>query len=110
MGSGGVLGEVTLRSLLNVAFLNNMVPVRTGVRMVVLTDLFVHPAARRKGWACKLIKSAVAYADTNGLDLALEACPYGTIDGACEHSLVKLYKVFGFKKVKEYYMVRRYEA
>lgn len=104
IGAGGFLGEVTLRTV------DSPWPFkRSAVRTVELTDLFVHPARRGKGWSRELLRVATTYADVRQLDLILRVCAHGKKRGPGNNKLIQLYESFGFVQSLAYqkHMTRR---
>lgn len=116
VGAGGFLGEA---SVVEVPALNADMyrTARPAVRLLELTDVYVHPLRRGRGWATRLLQSAVDWADGAGVDLVLRACPYGPLadrggraltrlDSA---ALAKFYVSYGFRPRKGdlHIMVRR---
>lgn len=105
IGAGGFLGEVTLRALDEQFWLFRS----TEARMVELTDLFIHPQRRSKGWSHELLAVATAYADKQDLDLILRVCAHGKKRGLGNDKLIQLYEAHGFVRSLAFqkYMIRR---
>lgn len=70
-----------------------------------LTDFYVAPKYRRKGYGKKLLKKAMAYADKKGLELTLRIAPYGK-EAMSRNKLITLYRRFGFIIIDTVKMVR----
>lgn len=93
IGSGGFIGEVSIID-------------------GTLTDLYVHPLRRGKGWGHKLMRKAVKWADKGGLRLKLRVHPFGkqTVRSARKiaprEGLINLYKQYGFRRVNGAWMIR----
>ena len=66
---------------------------------VELTNLYVHPLRRGRGWANELLSTAKEFAYDNNWNLFLRAVPYGK--DPCEvEQLIALYKRHGFKSTR----------
>jgi GNAT superfamily N-acetyltransferase len=99
VGKGGFLGEVSLYTLAEdtAAYIP-----RKGVTCLELTDLFVHPQRRGRGWATELLTTATKYADDTATDLFLRVVSYGKVSGASVEALTALYAAHGFKPFRRY--------
>lgn len=84
-------------------------------RLLELTDVYVHPLRRGLGWAAALVRSAVQWVNSRGIDLVLRAQPYGpTADRnkrkfskMQEAHLIEFYAGFGFRLCVRNVMVSR---
>jgi GNAT superfamily N-acetyltransferase len=111
-GSGGFLGEV---SLVEPDEWDAKTYARKGVELLEMTDVYVHPLRRGRGWARELVQTAILHADKEGLDLFLRTIAYGKTQhrrrwGALStEELAAFYAKFGFKARKDdpRVMVRR---
>ena len=111
MGAGGFMGEVRLDPIVDPVVLRK---VQRGRPLLFLTELYVHPLRRQKGWANELIRTCTAYADTAGIDLWLYAYPFGNGERMTVKQLVTLYGTHGFRPIKgagyQDEMVRRWRG
>lgn len=104
IGAGGFIGEVSL-----VAVPPEYPALNVSARCALLTDFYVHPLRRRRGWGEALLTAALQHADKHAIDLVLWAQPHGTRKhGRLNASqLVALYSSHGFNYFgKEGDMVR----
>lgn len=62
----------------------------------VLTDLYVDPVHRGKGYSNRLMNKALSWADRRGLRLSLRVSPYGRGKLLPSWELVKFYERYGF--------------
>lgn len=95
LGEGGFLGEVTLQRL-SVA---DSYVLQDGVPCYELTNLYVHPKRRGKGWATQLMETALEFSKKRGADVFLRVVPYGCAP-ADSTRLIKFYRSYGFKQVR----------
>lgn len=103
IGAGGFIGEVTLRAITSANVVNKVKKERD---LMFLTNLFVHPLRRGRGWAQALLQTATTYADRSGVDLWLYARPYGCtrtkagrVHRLAEDELRRLYRRHGFRDI-----------
>jgi GNAT superfamily N-acetyltransferase len=94
MRQGGAYGEVLLKRLHDGEY--------------ELTDLFVHPFVRRKGWGVQLMQAACDWANKEKVDLYLRVCAHGKGSIMDNDALSAWYARFGFRvcPVGEYDMRR----
>jgi len=93
IGKGGFIGEV---SLFELAEADMYVKGRSKRTYVELSNLYVHPLRRGRGWARELLKVAIAHARQNNHVVFLRAVPYGTAPHTLG-DLLALYARYGFK-------------
>jgi GNAT superfamily N-acetyltransferase len=94
MGAGGFIGEVSLFAL---AESDQYVRGRGDDRMYVeLSNFYVHPLRRGRGWGRELLTTAIAYAQGSGWVIFLRVVPYGRSPSSVDELLV-LYRQHGFK-------------
>ena len=114
VGTGGFVGEASLAKL----DANELTHRRDGIFMVGLTDVYVHPLRRRRGWGRKVLKLAVRWADSRRCDVYTYIQPYGPthlkdgreVSAPDPETLRKLYNEYGFKTSRRdsSVMVRRW--
>ena len=80
-----------------------------------VSDLEVHPARRKQGWAHTLLDTLTAHADRNKIDLWTYVSPFGELfPGADTSALICLYEDHGFELVTEpeyeHEMLRRWRT
>lgn len=82
-----------------------------GSRMLELTDLWVEPKARGRGWGVELLRAACAWADDNHADLFIRVVAYGRERPRAEVvDLMKFYSRAGFvsRRSDQREMVRKW--
>lgn len=94
-------------------------PRRKSTPLLELTDMYVHPLRRGRGWAQELLNTAVTWADTHQTDLILRAAAYGPQKDRNKRPMPRLNKAelrvfyarFRFKshKADPCIMVRRWQ-
>lgn len=104
VGAGGFIGEVTVRPVTDPDVLRAVQ--RPGVPLLFLTELFVHPMRRGRGWSHALLQAAIQHAAAEGADLWLYASPYGSkraghrsVHRPTTEELEALYSRHGFRPV-----------
>lgn len=117
VGSGGFIGEVTLLTVDETNYDLHLTR-RKSVPLLELTDLYVHPLRRGRGWAQELLTTAVEWADAHQTDLVLRTAAYGPhkdrnkrpVPRMTKEELQVFYARFGFKsrKADPCIMVRRW--
>jgi GNAT superfamily N-acetyltransferase len=107
IGAGGFVGEASIQvpeeNDLELRRLQ-----RKAYPLAELTDVYVHPLRRGRGWAKTLAAWAVTYAQYHRLDLVLRVLPYGTrklcngttVQLMSQAELTAFYASFGFKVTK----------
>lgn len=84
---------------------------RPSVPLLFLSELWVPPHARRRGYAHQLMQGAVDWADANKTDLWLYCAPHGVHPRCDVTALADLYNQYGFVRVAlnspDYEMLRR---
>ena len=83
IGAGGFIGEVSI------------VTTDRADADVELTDLFVHPLRRGRGWASDLVDAALAFCSRKGWSVILRARPHGR-ERLSRPALVRFYAAKGF--------------
>ncbi len=95
MGAGGFIGEV---SLFKLSAQDEHIAQRFP-DTVELSDLYVHPLRRGKGWARILLRSAIAHAAINEWNVFIRVIPYGKEPIISLEDLIAFYKQHGFKHI-----------
>lgn len=115
VGKGGFIGEA---SLVHMDELEVRIHQRKGRFICELTDVYVHPMRRGKGWARSVVQAAIEHADAEGWDVFLRVVSYGTKSAKggrrklAPEELMAFYGRFGFvsRKAAPRCMVRRWRA
>jgi GNAT superfamily N-acetyltransferase len=104
MGRGGFIGELSLTEVFPA-----LERYRNGNRLVMLTEFYVHPLRRRRGWGKELLDNMVRLVDKKGWDVLTYARSYGIGRKPKDEELVQLYRRYGFRSAgrDDTYLVRR---
>lgn len=95
MQEGSLSGEVSLMVPTN----DQRTHTRTAYGDVLeLSNLYVDPRRRGRGWAAILMQAACSHADREGINLILSVRPYGKKPGVPAELLSKWYERFGFEE------------
>jgi GNAT superfamily N-acetyltransferase len=114
VGEGGFIGEA---SLIELSVDEHRRYSRRGRFICELTDVYVHPLRRGRGWARVVVEAALDYADAEGWDVFLRVVTYGKDSQRGPHrldveSLIAFYGRLGFvgRRDDPRCMVRRWRA
>lgn len=69
-----------------------------------LTDVYVHPFIRKKGYAHEIMRMVIAYANRNKMTLRLRVQSYGKMRN---RALYEFYARYGFKRINGSNWLRR---
>lgn len=87
---------------------------RVGTELLFLTELWVPPNARGRGYAGELLRAATTWATEAGVDLWLYCAPHGPAPRLTETELQTLYRRYRFRRVArsspDIEMLRRHDA
>lgn len=96
IGNGGFIGEVSLFVL---AESDHYIKGRSQRHYVELSNLYVHPKRRGRGWARELLTVAIQYAREREWIIFIRAIPYGKDHGELDE-LLATYRRYGFRSRK----------
>lgn len=91
VGTGGFIGEATLER-----DSNDNDDLRKAAFEFTLTNVFVHPLRRNRGWGHQLMRTVCAFADHNGFQLRLIVMPHGVGEHLDRAALEAFYAGYGF--------------
>lgn len=97
VGTGGFLGEATLQGLLETDYYVRRSDEEPSY--VELTNVYVHPQRRGRGWGAAVVEAALTHAERRGWPVFLRAIPYGK-EPADLDQLIRFYRSYGFRQLR----------